>query len=50
MITADIYPEYDSAVPAHSEILILELCRMREKKSNCLVKDDVSSFTFSMSE
>ena len=38
MITADSLPEYDSAVPAHSEISILELWPMREKKSNFLLK------------
>ena len=44
MITADILTRiYDIAVSAHSEISILELWPMREKKSNFFVKDDVSS-------
>ena len=41
MITADIatrIPEYDSVVPAHSEISILKLWPMREKKNNFLLK------------
>ena len=37
-------PENDSAVPAHSDISILDLWPMREKKSNCFVKEDVSCF------
>ena len=43
MITADSVARYGSAVPAHSEISILELWPMREKKINFFVKDDVSS-------
>ena len=39
------YPEYDSAVPAHSEISILELWPMREKKSNFLIKTMLHPFS-----
>ena len=35
-------PEYDIAVPAHSEISILEFWPMREKEKQFFVKDDVS--------